>query len=78
MMTETWLYPQGDDAYIAELTPVDYSFQVGSRSGGIAFAVKNTFTECTSFKSFSFDSVEAVKLHLVTVCLLQLYIYTGK
>ena len=66
MMMEIWLYPQGDDACIAELTPVDYSFQVGSRSGGIAFAVKNCFTECTSFKYFSFDSVEAIKLHLVS------------
>ena len=39
MMTEMWMYRKGDEAYIAELTPVDYSFpsflRVGSRCGRI-------------------------------------------
>ena len=39
-MTETWLYDQGDEAYITDMTPDGYQFhsfpRCGRRDGGIA------------------------------------------
>ena len=42
MLTETWLYEQGDEAYITAMTPPGYtchSFPRGARGGGIAFII---------------------------------------
>ena len=68
LMTETWLYAQGDEACIAEITPRCYvlrSFpRTGSRGGGIAFIVRDAFCDSTSFKRLSFQSFEAVELHI--------------
>ena len=68
LMTETWLYAQGDEACIAEMTPRGYvlrSFpRTGSRGGGIASIVRDAFCDSTSFKRLSFQSFEAVELHI--------------
>ena len=68
LMTETWLYAQGDKACIAEMTPRGYVLRscsrTGSRGRGIAFIVRDAFYDCTSFKPLSFQSFEAVKLHI--------------
>ena len=67
LMTETWLYAQGDETCIAEMTPRGYvlrSFpRTGSRGAGIAFIVLDAFCDSTSFKPLSFQSFEAVELH---------------
>ena len=68
LMTETWLCAQGDEACIAEIMPQGYvlrSFpRTSSRGGGIAFTVQDTFCESTSFKPLSFQSFEAIELHI--------------
>ena len=68
LMTETWLYAQGDEACIAEMTPRGYMLRsfprTGSRGGGIASIVRNAFCDSTSFKPLSFQSFEAVELHI--------------
>ena len=38
--------------------------RTGSRGRGIAFIVRDAFYDCTSFKPLSFQSFEAVKLHI--------------
>ena len=47
MLTETWLYSYGDEAYIAAMTPAGYEFRsfprTGSREGGIDSTFQNTF-----------------------------------
>ena len=47
MLTETWLYSDGDEAYIAAMTPAGYEFRsfprTGSRGGGIGSTFQNTF-----------------------------------
>ena len=47
MLTETWLYSNGDEAYIAAMTPAGYEFRsfprTGSRGGGIGSTFQNTF-----------------------------------
>ena len=52
MLTETWLYFHGDEAYIAAMTPAGYqvrSFpQAGSRGGGIG----STFQKFNTFQKF--------------------------
>ena len=49
LMTETWLYAQGDEACIAEMTPRGYVLRschrTGSRGGGIAFIVRDAFRD---------------------------------
>ena len=46
MLTETWLYSNGDEAYIAALSPAGYEFRsfprAGSRGGGIGFVTRTT------------------------------------
>ena len=51
-LTETWLKEEGDDPIIADLTPLNYSFNhkpqtSGSRGGRVAVLAKNElkFTE---------------------------------
>ena len=47
MSTETWLYSNGDEAYIATMTPAGYEFRsfprTGCRGGGIGSTFQNTF-----------------------------------
>ena len=47
MLMETWLYSNGDDVYIAVMTPAGYEFRsfprTGSRGGGIGSTFQNTF-----------------------------------
>ena len=47
MLTESWLYSIGDEAYIAAMTPAGYEFRsfprTGSRGGGIGSTFQNTF-----------------------------------
>ena len=68
LMTQTWLYAQGDKACIAEMTPRGYvlrSFpRTCSRGGGVAFIVRDAFCDSTSFKPLSFQSFETVELHI--------------
>ena len=68
LMTETWLYAQGDEACLAEMTHRGYvlrSFpRTGSRGRGIASIVRDAFCDSTSFKPLSFQSFEAVELHI--------------
>ena len=68
LMTETWLYAQGDEACIAEMTPRGYALRsfprTGSRGGGIASIVRDAFCDSTSFKPLSLQSFEAVELHI--------------
>ena len=44
-LTETWLYDQGDEAYITDMTPDGYQFhsfpRCGRRGGGIALVSIN-------------------------------------
>ena len=47
MLTEMWLYFNGNEAYIAAMTPAGYEFHLfpptGSRGGGIGSTFQNTF-----------------------------------
>ena len=67
-LTETWLYAQGDESYIAHLTPagyVCYSFpRVSSRGSGIAFVVRNSLSASASFRPLDFASFECVEMKL--------------
>ena len=53
MLTETWLYSNGDEAYIAAMTPARYEFclfpRTGSREGSIGFVTRMTLSACVSF-----------------------------
>ena len=68
LMTETWLYAQGDKACIDEMMLQGYVLQsfpwTGSRGGGITFIVRDTFCDSTSFKPLSFQSFKAIQLHI--------------
>lgn len=55
MMTETWLYENGDEADITEMTPSDHVFQ--------SFSRKMSLAHCLSFKVIKFESFEAVEAH---------------
>ena len=54
MLTETWLYALGDEAYITAMTPAGYEFRsfprVGSRGGGIGFITRLSLSSCISYK----------------------------
>ena len=64
-MTETWLYEQGDEAYIADLTPSGYEFysfpRTGKRGGGIAIVAKVSVGKLTAkpLDSYVFEVVVA-------------------
>ena len=64
LMTETWLKEQGDEAYIAEMTPSDYvtkSFPRGQRGGGgIALIIRKSLDKHTVVERPFFTSFEAV------------------
>jgi hypothetical protein len=86
MLTETWLYPDGDEAYVNAMTPHGYdcySFPrqpgscFGTRGGGIAIITKSTLS--TNFKltrlvPTSFEAVEC-KLSINQVTLSCICIY---
>ena len=81
MLTETWLYSNGDEAYIAAMTPAGYEFRsfprTGSRGGGIGFVTRTTMSACISFRALDYGSFEAVEMRLsldhVSVVLVCLY-----
>ena len=66
-MTETWLYDQGDEAYITDMTPDGYQIysfpRCGSRGGGIALVSKCSL-KSISVKQLNYQSFEAVEAKL--------------
>ena len=68
MLTETWLYSHGDEAYIAAMTPAGYDFRsfprVGSRGGGVGFVMRTTLSTSLLFKPLDYRSFEAVEMRL--------------
>ena len=66
-MTETWLYDQGDEAYITEMTLDGYRFHTfprcGRRGGGIALVSKCSL-KSISVKRLNYQSFEAVEAKL--------------
>ena len=67
LMTETWPYDQGDEAYITEMTPGGYQFhslpRCGCRGGGIAL-VSKCLLKSISVKQLNYQSFEAVEAKL--------------
>ena len=63
-MTEIWLYDQGDEAYITDMTPDGYQFhsfpRCGRRGGGIALVSKCSL-KSISVKQLNYQSFEAVE-----------------
>ena len=75
MLTETWLYPQGDEAYIAAMTPAGCDFHLFPRSGsrgGITFITRPNLSRCVTFRPLDYTSFESVdmSLRISRVCLL--------
>ena len=68
LMTETWLYASGDEAYITEMTPSGYLFhsfpRIGRRGGGIAIMFKSALSDSISMHPLPFNSFESVELPL--------------
>ena len=66
-MTETWLYDQGDEAYITDMTPDGYQIysfpRCGRRGGGIALVSKCSL-KSISVKQLNYQSFEAVEAKL--------------
>ena len=81
MLTETWLYSHGDEAYIAAMTPAGYDFRsfprVGSRGGGVGFVMRTTLSTSLLFKPLDYRSFEAAEMRLsfdhVSVAVVCLY-----
>ena len=68
LLTETWLYPQDDEAYIAAMTPAGYDFhsfpRSGSRGGGIAFITRTNLSKFVTFRPLDYTSFESVEMSL--------------
>ena len=68
LMTETWLYASGGEAYITEMTPSGYLFhsfpRIGRRGGGIAIMFKSALSDSISMHPLPFNSFESVELRL--------------
>ena len=66
--TETWLCSQGDEAYVAQMTPEGYftkSFpREGKRGGGIAVTVRNSLKEYCAFHRLPSVYFEGVSLKI--------------
>ena len=66
-MTETWLYDQGDEVYITDMTPDGYQIysfpRCGRRGGGIALVSKCSL-KSISVKRLNYQSFEAVEAKL--------------
>ena len=59
MLTETWLYDKGDEAYISFMTPGGYnchSFPRGARGGGIAIIVKDHLSDYLTLTRLDYSS----------------------
>ena len=63
-MTEAWLYDQGEEAYITDMTPDGYQFhsfpRCGRRGGGITLISKCSL-KSVSVKRLNYQSFEAVE-----------------
>ena len=68
MLTETWLYSKGDEAYIGAMTFAGYDFRsfpcVGSRGGGIGSVMRTTLSTSLSFKPLDYRPFKAVEMRL--------------
>ena len=68
LMTETWLYASGDEAYITKTTPSGYLFhsfpRIGRSGGGIAIMFKSALSDSISMHPLPFNSFESVELRL--------------
>ena len=68
LMTETWLFASGDEAYITEMTPSGYLFhsfpRIGRRGGGIAIMFKSALSDSISMHPLPVNSFESVELRL--------------
>ena len=68
MLTETWLYPQGDEAYIAAMTPAGCDFHSfphpGLRGGGIAFITRTNLSKFVTFRPLDCTLFESVEMSL--------------
>ena len=66
-MTETWLYDQGDEVYITDMTPDGYQIysfpRCGRRGGGIALVSKSSL-KSISVKQLNYQNFEAVEAKL--------------
>ena len=79
LMTETWLYASGDEAYITEMTPSGYLFhsfpRIGRRGGGIA--IMSALSDSISKHPLPFNPFESVELRLshdsTSVSVIRLY-----
>ena len=65
--TKTWLYDQGDEAYITDMTPDSYQFhsfpRCGRRGGGIGLVSKCSL-KSKSVKRLNYQRFEAVEAKL--------------
>ena len=68
MLTETWLYSHGDEAYIAAVTSVGYDFRsllrIGSRGDGIGFVTRTSLSTSLLFKPLDYRYFEAVEMRI--------------
>ena len=74
-MTKTWLYDQGEEAYITEMTPDQfYSFPRCGRRGGEIALVSKCSLKSISVKQLNYQSFVAVeaKRQVHVICLLVL------
>ena len=69
MLTETWLYSHGDEAYIAAVTSAGYDFRsllrIGSRGDGIGFVTRTSLSTSLLFKPLNYRYFEAVEMRLL-------------
>ena len=85
MLTETWLYAEGDEAYESAMTPHGYKSYFfprrgKKRGGGIAFIIRSNlsrYVKLTPLNYSSFESVEmklCINQHSVTsICLYRIH-----
>ena len=68
LLTETWFYPQGNEAYIDTMTTAGYYFhsfpRSGSTGGGIAFVTRTNLSEFVTFRPLDYTSFESVEMSL--------------
>ena len=68
LLSETWLYPSGDETFIAALTPPGYEFRSfprsTSRGGGIGIVYRSELCPHISLRVLDYSSFEAVELKL--------------
>ena len=68
MLTETWLYAEGDEAYESAMTPHGYKSYFfprrGKRGGGIAFIIKSNLSRYVKLTPLNYSSFESVEMKL--------------